>query len=237
MNDRILPFLICLLAWKTKGNIKTMTSSIVRTGFADLGGLVGAAPPLSASYNNTGTILFVYIDASEAPTSVTFNGRALNILLSTTIKSYLYYLINPDPVTANIVINFAGGSVFAEAVAVSYSGVDLTGFDGTSNTTDGVSEPTYTSTVSTVADNCWGVGFATATNDNVGGGASGDFSTTVIATTFFNGLACDTNGPIHPARNLTFTTITGSSVNDTQCHVFVSLRPAVITGVLWLYRA
>lgn len=29
MNDRILPFLICLLAWKTKGNIKTMTAPTV----------------------------------------------------------------------------------------------------------------------------------------------------------------------------------------------------------------
>lgn len=210
---------------------------IVRTGFADLGGLVGAAPPLSASYNNTGTILFVYMSVSEAPTSVTFNGRALTIQANNILNSYLYYLIHPDPVTANIVINFAGGSIFAEAVAVSYSGVDLTGFDGTSSTIDGVSEPTYTSTVSTVADNCWGIGFATSSGDNVGGGASGSFSTTVIGATFLNALACDTNGPIHPARNLTFTTISGSNVNNTACHIFVSLRPAVITGVLWLYRA
>jgi hypothetical protein len=204
---------------------------IARAGFADLGGLAGVPGPLTASFTNTGNILFVLTDEpNEDPTSVTFNGVSLTLLFNTRGSTtgaglQLYYLKAPPLTTANIVITMPGASVFMDAAAVSYSGVDLISFDATSSTLDGVSEVSYSSTGTTIANNCWGVGFAHSTNDSTVS-VGGDFALVVIAATFFNCLIADTNGPVSPARALTFTT-SGNAANVAE-HVFVSLRPALV---------
>lgn len=206
------------------------TVGIARTQFLDLGSLAGSAgTSLTTSYANTGNILFVYLSATAVPASVNFNGTPLTVLYDNTISgtgSVTYYLKNPAVTTANIVVDFGAAQPSMEAVAVSYSGVDLGAFDATSNTLDGVSEVTYSSTVATVTDNSWGVGFAHGITGNVNGGFSGSFTTVVIAAAFLNTAIGDTNAAVHPAGNLTFSSTSTSGANTSE-HVFVSLRPVV----------
>lgn len=200
---------------------------ITRAGSLDLGGLNVAAPPLTTSFTNSGNILFVYADCSEAPTSITFNGISLTPLFisATPIGSYLYYLTSPSVATANIVINFAGGSISMEANAVSYAGVDLSSFDTPlSETVDPTSEVSYSSTVATASNNCWGVGWAHSVADQVVS-IGGSFTLVVLSALFNNGAIADTNGPVHPAGSLTFTS-SGTTANTAE-HLFASLRPAL----------
>ena len=196
-------------------------STIARDNFADLGGISGTTAQLTASYANAGNLLLVFIDPGTAPTSVTFNGNAMTLLLSSTSGKKLYYMFSPGVVTANIVINFAGNE-FAEAAAISYKGVDITGFDASSVTQDATSEATYTSTVSTNVDACWGVG-CSSTTDSSCSGMSGSFTQRVLCSTFANAQLGDTNGLVHPAGSLTFTTTLGAAGHDS--HLFVSIRP------------
>jgi hypothetical protein len=173
------------------------------------------------------------VDTNVTTTGVTFNGAAFTHLFNTeTAGSSLYYLRSPAVTTANIVISYSAGGVFSEAIAVSYAGIDLTGFDGTSNTLDGTSEANYSSTVSTNSNNCWGVGFAHSTaGGNVGAGVSGSMSTVVLASTFLNAVIGDTNGPVSPAGNLMFTTGDGGGTPNIAEHFFVSLLPALTSVV------
>lgn len=86
---------------------------------------------------------------AQAPTSVTYAGIAMTQYASKTIGGaqgtdiYMYYLLGPPVGTANIVLNFSGGSDQVGLVATSYTGVDQANpFLGAAQTESGTTDAT-----------------------------------------------------------------------------------------------
>lgn len=96
---------------------------------------------------------------SQPITGITFNGVALskirhehNLSGSDYVRVELWYLVNPDVTTANIVVTFTGTSISGTvAMASSYNGVDQTNpinaFNGANAGSGTDAESTTTSTV------------------------------------------------------------------------------------------
>lgn len=87
-------------------------------------------------------LVTAYFAGAQAPTSVTYAGIAMTQYASKTIGGaqacdiYLYYLLGPPVGTADIVLNFSGGSDQVGLVATSYTGVDQASpFIGAAQTT------------------------------------------------------------------------------------------------------
>ena len=130
---------------------------------------------LTFSHTNTaGTILWVGVvsyNGTDVITGVTYNGvsmtRALAIAQGANGYVYLYYLASPAT-GANDVVVSQSASVTIQAVAASYTGASTTGIPDTSNTATGTSGSSTVS-VTTVADNCWGVGVTWTNRTNSDG--------------------------------------------------------------------
>lgn len=174
------------------------------------GALVNPGTSSTWSHTCTGSdrILFVNLfgdvqsvdNSGNAFTNVTYNGVALTEIGRQYVTgdrwTYLCYLINPSTGANNVVITFSQ-SVAIKGAAVSYTGAKQTSQPDafTTNKSDAVAANTdYTTTVTTVADNCWLVMSA----KNLPGTIAASTGSTIRQSTNGNVLI-DSNGALSPA--------------------------------------
>jgi hypothetical protein len=144
---------------------------------------------------------------------------------SATQTCYLYYLVNPalGANTVSVSFNSMGGALYLEPAAISYNGASQTGIDNTASQVATVTayQNLYTS-LTTTADNAWGVVFAA----NQGFYASGSLPTTKRQSSAFADAGMgDTNAAVTPPGTLTVNT--EPQGNGSQVVVLVSFAPYV----------
>lgn len=175
-------------------------------------GVTTAASPFDSTAltigSNTSGLLIVGVIVRDGDnlSGVTWNGVALTqgLKYNTTIdgaggtKRYLYIYYLYAPATGNKTLSISYGATYGrvEFGAIAYTGVSQTGFpDATATNVDTGTATSLSTTLTTVAANCWGFGFAyvsatplggtnmTLIDDNSATGSSGSFdSNTTLAT-------------------------------------------------------
>src|SRR6266566_1267521 len=199
---------------------------------ADLGNNGGTTNNLTAAYtvgsgsNRALVIASVDFDVANFVTpTVQYNGVSAALQVTDQPQTaLLHLLLNPASGMHNVTFTTANTPIYIQVMVSEYTGVKQTGQpDGATHTDDPLIEDTYSSNFSTVADNCWVIGYAI----NSGGGAisgAAPFNTRVTEAQYSNGLIADT--AVHPAGSVTFqATITNGGFN--QGHLFLSLLPDI----------
>lgn len=138
----------------------------------------------------------------DVVTGVTYNGVSMtriNTVVNTgnTSRSYLYYLLAPATGTNNVVASLST-SRRVRASSASYTGVG-NGQPDASNTATDSSNP-YSISVTTVADNCWVVGFD---GNGAGEAITAGTSTTARGGSGTTGMIGDNNAAKTPAGSVT----------------------------------
>lgn len=93
-------------------------------------------------------------------TGVTYNGVSCTFIgkiNGTTDYIHLYYLLNPAS-GANNVVATASSALLGYGQATSYTGVQQSGQPDASNSSRSASTTSFSTSVTTIADNCWLVG-------------------------------------------------------------------------------
>ena len=148
-----------------------------------------ANPGSSLTYAHTCTgsnlLLFVGIEGdstNDIITGVTYNSVAMtrvDALPATTSGNrwfYLYYLVGPATGANNVVVS-ASSSIFISAVSASYTGAQQSGVPDSSNKGGATTGTSLSISTTTVADNCWVVGYM-----NGAAAASASGGTTIRGT-------------------------------------------------------
>lgn len=180
---------------------------------------------VSWSHTCTGSdrILWVYVMNSSAVnvTSVTYNGVELTLAVGngSSQRSRLYYLIAPATGANTVQVNLASTS-YVYCASASYTGVAQTGQpDATGFANNGASP--RTTSVTTVADNCWTVLGARAVST---GNTSASTNSTKKVDRSGYVQFYDNNTEVSPAGSYSMTvTTTLGNINT----VMASMAPAV----------
>ncbi|NTW31101.1 MAG: hypothetical protein HGB12_00430 [Bacteroidetes bacterium] len=191
-----------------------------------------AGPESSKTWSHTCTgsnlILIVGTEVrgnGTAVTSLTYNGVAMTQIGSPLVGSTLYYdkiqlfyLIAPATGTHDIVLTHNGS--YVGATAVSYTGVKQSGQPDASTEQGPSSNGTYTTTLTTIANNCWTILLCHYANS----GGTGGTGTTYLNLESMNIRMFHSNGAITPAGSTSLQTI--GTPNDYVCHKMISIAPA-----------
>lgn len=161
-------------------------------------------------------------------TGVTYNGVAMSLACKTAGGNrfnYFYYLVNPASGANNVVIS-ATTSHYLLAGAADYTGISA--LDAT-NTNSGASITTLTTSLTTIANNCWviliGNSYDGGPQQNAGTGSTRrTFDAAFGIWTLFDSAAA-----ITPAGSYSMTsTVPGSATNMSHC--MASFSPAGAGG-------
>jgi hypothetical protein len=202
------------------------------------GGVV-TATSLTWSHTCTGSnlILLVGFNGSSAGgtddiTGVTYNGVSMTLAAKKDPTGgdrilYVYYLIGPATGAHNVVIS-ASSSHNLSGGAVSYTGALQSGQpdNTTTNVEVSSSSKTLTTSLTTVADNCWTV-LLEGCYDASAGPTAGTGATRRIFDGNFGAWGLfDSNGLIHPAGSYSMTTNRSADPFGLLiAHVMVSIAP------------
>lgn len=194
---------------------------------------VGSTHTFSHTCSGANRILFVsgrnYCSstASDVVTGVTYNGVAMTRLTAyalyvagaTADWDYVYYIIAPATGANNIVVSCSATSN-AYFRGHSYTGVKQTGFPDASASAYSGTGTSITSTLTTIADNCWLVGL----HDNEQNIQTAGANTTIRNITNSGIISVDTNSAQTPAGSKSMSSSwSGSGPNY---YSIVSIAPA-----------
>lgn len=213
--------------------------SIAFNAAADLGNNGGTTNSLTASYtcgSGSNRLLVVGLvgdtdNGNDDITSVTYGGVAMTLAKKSASATggtlrydYIYYLLNPASGANNVVINCTNNH-FLLAVAADYTGVKQSGQpDATTTQTSGSAVTSLTTSITTVADNCWAVLLEqqdkTGATPTAGAGAT----RRTFGASFNQPALFDSGGAITPAGSYSMTTNYG--IADLITHVIASFSPA-----------
>lgn len=191
---------------------------------------VPGTSPITFSHTCTGSnlVLLVGVETITTCSGVTYNGVAMTQLVTTNVGgvvNYLFGLVAPATGANNVVVSFTGGSTYCRAVAASYTGVSQTGLpDATGSNTIAGSSTTMTTTLTTVANNCWTALFTFTT---VPGATAGTGTTLRKADAQSYAILFDSNGAVVAGSNsliINYTSGTGT------VGVMVSIAPVSTTS-------
>lgn len=208
--------------------------SVSFVGSADLGNN-GGTGTLNVSYTvgsglNRLLIVGVFGDqATDALTGVTYNGVAMTQYQKTHVDAstrwlYGYYLLNPASGAHTVSITTTTGWILAGAA--DYSGVKQVIPDASvGNSQFFGASGTQTTSLTTVADNCWTILIGGAATTVTAGTGS------TLRHTFYTGGAgmFDSNAPIHPAGSTSMAYGFTGNGNDGMEAVMVSFAPAPVS--------
>ena len=140
----------------------------------------------------------------------------------------MFYLINPDTGTHDVVIT-ASGAVTLEinGVSASYTGVLQTGFPDAKEDDAIATDGTITTTVVTVLDNCWlaGIGWSNEASPSITAGANTTLRTNNDGT--YSDIATfDSNGQKTPAGSYALACV----VETNGYFMVASFGPSVAAG-------
>lgn len=162
-------------------------------------------------------------DGAEHLTSVTYNGSSMTKIAScqnnVAINISLWYLVAPSSGTYNVVSNFNTSMDAIYTNVVTYSGASQTGVPDAQTTNGPTVTSSLTTSLTTIADNSWIVGYSR----NEAGGFTAGANTTLRNASNDNNLS-DTNGAQTPAGSHSITMNPPSST--TVCTVAASFAPA-----------
>ena len=187
---------------------------------------------MTFAFNNVaGDYLFVGVvgdTALDDVTGVTYNGVSLTQVGSSIIAasrySYLFSLASPATGSHNVVIS-AGSSHFLIGAAASWSGTNLGALDAHNSGVSSGAVSTYTTSITTVADNCWAVFISFGFNNDLSPPAAG---TGLTRRAYDVGLGAwgffDSGGVITPAGSFSGTTTRGFA-SYTEGHIMASIAP------------
>jgi hypothetical protein len=188
------------------------------------------ATSLTFAFNNVaGNILFVGFlgDAStDDITGVTYNSVALTPINKIQGRrwTYLYVLSNPATTTNNVVISCTA-SHYITGGALSYSGANLTGQpDANTTQTSGSAVDTLTTSLSSVADNCWHMLVENGFDSQSVPGAGAGTTYRVSDGAFEEWGLFDSNSAKTPPGSVSLTT-TYPGVTSAISHVMASFAP------------
>lgn len=194
----------------------------------DSGGSVGTSITWSHTCTGSNLILWVGIteNTSDTDTGITYNSVAMTLVDKIAVPSerwvYLYYLLNPATGAHSITANNSV-STFMRGFGVSYTGVRQSGVPDAKNTNSASSVSSLTTSVTTVADNCWTILVGkNSTADAVTAGTGSH----LIKTSTSQGIAIfDSNADITPAGSKSMQVLTSGTQNIGV--VMASFAPAV----------
>jgi hypothetical protein len=162
---------------------------------------------------------------TDTITGVTFNGTAMTQVQKETPGAgryqYVYELVAPAQGSYNVVISSSSSTAIGGNATV-HSGAAQSGQPDASRTAATTDTPT-TQTITTVADNCWGLLFTTGGRIH---SASTGSALRVSNTTYTDSSIFDSNAAKTPAGNLDMTT-TYASTAATEGYIQVSIKPYV----------
>ena len=183
---------------------------------------------LTYALNNTaGNILFTCITTGGTISDVTYNSVS-----STHINTSgggqparLYYQVSPSTGSNNVVVTTTG-TTYIYSASSAYTGAKLTGQPDASNTNSasrgaGVA---LTTSVTTVADNSWGI--ICARNDTTGNETASTGSTLRVGGGSGFVQIFDSNSPKTPAGSLSMSTTDATSAREIN-HAMASFAPSV----------
>lgn len=188
-----------------------------------------SATSVTVAHTCTGSNLILFVGlwvqdgGANTVTGVTYNGVAMTqvgrVTNATTESTYLYFLVNPSTGANNIVASKSASDLI-QLGAVSYTGAKQTGQPDASTTNTGTGT-SLTTSVTTVADNCW---LVMATKQT--GSASAGTNTILRVDQSGNEQASvyDSNAAQTPAGSKSLQTTTSAS--QTYAHVMASFAPA-----------
>lgn len=192
---------------------------------ADNGGGTG---DISFSFTTTGSdrLLWAYVWSPNLTGTQTSSYAAVamtktaNSPFDANSNRYdMFYLAAPTS-GANTWLGINDGSYLIIGSCISYSGCRQTSIPDASDTSTTASGTSLTSTVTTVADNCWTVLFAHSTTDIISAG-TGSTARAPAANAF------DSNAAITPAGAYSMETTLAAS--GTQSHMMFSFAPPSVT--------
>lgn len=191
----------------------------------------GSTLTIAQTCTGSNRLLFAgfWTTGTSIPTDVAYNGTEMTKItnsdtgFATPVHLYLYYLVAPTSGTHNLVVTQTGSS-FLYGSTASYTGVSqLNPVEVAKNATGGTA---LTTSLTTIADNCWVVGFAAfQSSTNTFTGSNG---TTVrsFESSVWNGI-CDNNAAITPAGSASLTANRGNA--GSIGIVMASIKPALTT--------
>ncbi len=192
----------------------------------------GTTSPVTLSHTCTGSnlILMVGITIYDADpgspdvvTGVTYNGVPMTqigkVAHTPDSEDYLYYLINPATGANNISVSLSKTVSACVIRGASYTGVKQSGQPDASNT-GGPTATSLTTSVTTIADNCWLVGHCY--NDSGGNASAGTGTTSRSSASQV--IFIDSNGAKTPAGSYSLQT---TSASGTLVNIIASISPVV----------
>lgn len=225
------------------GNVNIGSLAVAFSPF--LGGIafdaVGSSSDVTSdtqtfSHTCTGSDLILWVGWWQASTgvtatSVTYNGDAMTATSNSpydpgTGRHYLYYLVNPDTGTHDVVITLSGSTVIRSDSA-SYTGVKQSGQPDAVGSNTTASGTTLTTSVTVVAENSWIFGNA---RENVNGNtAASDHTKQRESGGNTTSSGFDSGGGLEAgSKSLIFTT-TGSATRLSM--IAASFAPVASTAV------
>jgi hypothetical protein len=203
------------------------------------GGTTTATSFTFAFNNVAGNIVFVGVVGDgtvDDVTGVTYNAVAMTLMPGGlpefgTRNNYLYYLQNAPTGSHNVVVS-AGSSHLLDCGAISYSGALTTGQpDATTHSNSGSAASTWTSTLASIADNCWHMlleqSFHSASEAP---GAGAGTTRRVYGATYAEWGFFDSNSAKTPAGSVSLTT-TYSTAENGISHIMASFAPSLVPAL------
>lgn len=201
----------------------------------------GTSSPVNITHTNTGLnrilIVFIYLkNALNNPTvtGVTYNGVAMTqaaLRTSANDAHYSYVLVNPTSGANTVAVSFTqnAGTTTAYCYALSYTGARQNSQpDASTQGNNGGTSNTLTTTITTVTNNCWVIGFSPNYAQSATSSSSGITNRNSSNNWI---LAGDSNSNVSPAGNYSMThTVSGTA--DVYWNM-VSLAPATEAAFLF----
>lgn len=198
----------------------------------------GGTPGTSFIWSHTCTgsnlILFVGFNYGGAGITATVKYKGVSMTavsgspmdMTGGTRLYLFYLVGPATGTNDVEITTSSSIGGVQARSVSYTGVSQTGQPDATNTNSSTGGTTIAVNVTTIADNCWVVGFCNSDTDALSAGSG---------TTLRNGGAnaahamFDSGGVVHPAGVKTLNVTCGSTGDLAM--IAASFKPVFVTSI------
>lgn len=184
----------------------------------------------TTAHTCTGSDLILFVGAwtrgTNTPTA-TYNGVSMTAIgpkVGPTVDgdyATLFYLINPSTGTNNIVVSLSSSNLIA-TIGVSYTGAKQSGQPDASNTYGPTTATTDNVSVTTVADNSWGIMVGRTTGSgSIAAGTGTTLRRNAGAGTF---QMFDSGGAKTPAGTLT---LQGTHTSSSSVYSMASFAPAV----------
>jgi len=201
----------------------------------------GTANNWSFSHTCTGTNLILFVGfcgdsggGADDVTGVTYNSVAMTLIQKNVGAAqdrftYLYYIVNPATGAHNVQINCTA-SHYILAGSASYTGAAQSGQPDNSNQQQSASSATtLTSSLTTVADQCWNA----LLHGSYGGGSSNSPTASTGSTrraveaAFGSWGLFDSNSAKTPAGSVSMTTTQAGTTGNVIRHSMSSFKPFV----------